>query len=128
MKAEPKSKYNHAEAFNLMSYKCEKCGTLEVLWNSRDGVTPFIIGCRCGGSMQHIDWHKDIRIEDYIPRKGQRIFIDIPESLKKPIALKRIDIFKSTPHEVKEAEKEKVMKSIIDGMQKGEPYVITWEW
>ena len=39
------SKYKHAEAYCLMKYKCEKCGKTEILWNSRDGVTPFMIKC-----------------------------------------------------------------------------------
>ena len=78
--------------------------------------------------MQHVDWHKDIRMENYIPHKGQRVFIDMPDSLKKPIALKRIDVFKGTPYEVEDSKKEKVMNSVIASVQKGEPYIITWEW
>ena len=51
-------KYNHKEAFCLMQYQCEKCGGLEYLWNSRDGVTPFMLGCiKCDGMMQHINWN-----------------------------------------------------------------------
>lgn len=46
------SKYKHAEAYCLMKYKCEKCGKTEILWNSRDGVTPFMIKCeKCDGHM-----------------------------------------------------------------------------
>lgn len=72
------STYNHAEAFCLMNYRCEKCKTIEVLWNSRDGVTPYIINCeKCDGHMQHIMGH-DVRQENYIPKIGQRIFINMP--------------------------------------------------
>ena len=42
---ESNEEYKHAEAFCLMKYRCEKCGQAEVVWNSRDGVTPFIINC-----------------------------------------------------------------------------------
>jgi hypothetical protein len=38
--------YNHAEAFCVMTYRCRKCGTVEALWNSRDGVTPLAIIAR----------------------------------------------------------------------------------
>ena len=32
--------HNHKEAYMLMNYRCE-CGHHELIWNSRDGVTPF---------------------------------------------------------------------------------------
>ena len=74
------SKYKHAEAYCLMQYKCEKCGTGEILWNSRDGVTPFMINCeKCNGHMQHVNWNSDVRNENYIPKIGQRVFINMPK-------------------------------------------------
>jgi hypothetical protein len=33
----------HKEAFALMLYRGEKPGRVETMWNTRDGVTPFII-------------------------------------------------------------------------------------
>jgi hypothetical protein len=54
--------YQHGEAFMLMTYLCEDCGTKEKLWNTRDGVTPFCIDCRkCNGDMNHTDWNSDVR-------------------------------------------------------------------
>lgn len=39
---------NHKEAYLLMNYRCE-CGHHELIWNSRDGVTPFTLSCpNCG--------------------------------------------------------------------------------
>ena len=74
-------KYNHAEAFCQMTYECEKCKTKERLWNSRDGVTPFIIMCRngdCDGHVLHIDFHTDERRpHHYRPENGSRVFIDL---------------------------------------------------
>lgn len=70
--------YNHGEAYHLMNYKCEKCGYEEVLWNSRDGVTPFIIGCsKCDGSMQHFDWETDVLNPLFRPPAGSRIFVNV---------------------------------------------------
>ena len=45
----------HPEAFCIMHFKCQKCGKIELIWNSRDGVAPFVIpsGC-CGEPMHHI--------------------------------------------------------------------------
>ena len=50
------SKYKYAEAYCLMKYKCEKCDR----------------------HMQHTDWNEDKRIINYIPKIGQRVFIDMP--------------------------------------------------
>lgn len=82
--------YWHKEAFCLMDYKCKECGTLEQLWNSRDGVTPFSIRCRdahCNGKdtlgspMSHVDFHKDKCYPAFVPHPGLRIFINMPESV-----------------------------------------------
>ena len=72
-------KYKHAEAFALMHYKCKACGHTEKIWNSRDGVTPFGLSCpRCGSTeFLHWAWHLDQTIEDYQPKIGQRIFVDL---------------------------------------------------
>jgi len=72
-----KFKFRHIEAFCLMIYKCESCNTIEILWNSRDGVTPFTINCRqCNGMASHNYWAMDVRIPEYKPFEGQRIFVD----------------------------------------------------
>ena len=73
------SKYNHAEAYCLMKYKCEKCGTVETIWNSRDGVTPFIINCeKCNGHMQHIvswDDKSELIIGQLHNIQGRQLFL-----------------------------------------------------
>ena len=93
-------KYNHNEAYNLMLYKCEECDAMEILWNSRDGVTPFCIICRhCHKdgefpTMLHQYWQLDTKIENYKPYFGQRIFIGKPD---KP----SIEIYGDTAKEAK---------------------------
>jgi hypothetical protein len=75
----------YKEAFCLMLYRCNLCGTIEVLWNSRDGVTPFSICCsQCHREnefpqMIHIGWQLDICKQDYKPFEGQRVFIGKPD-------------------------------------------------
>jgi hypothetical protein len=68
--------FKHKEAFMLMLYKCQNCGTIEVLWNSRDGITPFCIECsQCEfGEMRHIMWGLDVCNWNFQPFIGQRIF------------------------------------------------------
>ena len=112
----------HAEAFCLMTYKCEQCRKEEVLWNSRDGVTPFIIGCRyCGGEARHIKWNEDKFMPNYRPKKGQRIFIDVTTERKMEISRKRIDQFKGTPFEVPMENEGRVLKDIFLSFPVGTP-------
>lgn len=87
----------HAEAFCLMGYVCTGrvdpsqtfrsndgrllrtpgCGHRETFWNSRDGVTPFGMGCpSCGGDLQHMNWGADTYAPDHKPHHGQGIWRD----------------------------------------------------
>lgn len=74
------SKYSHKEAFCLMKYACSACKASEVIWNSRDGVTPFSVPCRitsCKGVMSHVDWHLDYPKKNVELHKGQRYFVTL---------------------------------------------------
>lgn len=71
--------YQHAEAFMLMTYRSDDGTEEELIWNSRDGVTPFVITLRSGKQATHVDWHNDRRLPDYQPRPGERIFVDLTE-------------------------------------------------
>jgi hypothetical protein len=70
------TKYKHKEAFCLMQYRDQITGEIETLWNSRDGVTPFIIRSRKGNEAQHVNWRNDQCMPNFIPRPGMRIFVD----------------------------------------------------
>lgn len=90
----------HGEAYMLMTYRCDGmagglaaaagrerrgCGASEVVWNSRDGVTPFMIGCRhCGGEAKHVDWQGDVYAPNHQPELGDRIFVDLDPELALP--------------------------------------------
>jgi len=79
-----KEKFNHKEAFCHMRYRCEICGEEIMIWNSRDGVTPFGVSCinkLCSGSMTHINWNQDKFDKDYLPQGGDYVFIDLPKQL-----------------------------------------------
>jgi len=69
--------HQHCEAFMLMWYACEKCGHRELIWNSRDGVTPF--GCRCpscGDIMRHEHFQRDVYAPEHKLHHGQRFWRD----------------------------------------------------
>lgn len=68
----------HGEAFCLMWYACKQCGHRERFWNSRDGVTPFAMGCPSCSSYEMQHWH--INQDEYAPNHklhhGQRFWRD----------------------------------------------------
>ncbi len=76
--------YKHAEAFMLMSYQCDGCGTQEQVWNSRDGVTPFIVRCdNCNGAAKHNTKpipDKRITCRDQLPLTVKRVFVGAPDN------------------------------------------------
>lgn len=95
MKILNNGQYNHAEAFCLMSYQCEICGHNERIWNSRDGVTPFIIGCPvCGQpTHKHVDWGNDVcsPLHSMMLKPGDRYFTDLTMARAREIAAIRVD-------------------------------------
>ena len=120
-------KYQHEEAFCLMRYHCGGCAYEEVFWNSRDGVTPFVVRCpECGRDMQHVNWQSDERRLDHIPEKGQGVFIDLPDSLRPVMARQRIRSFDGTEHELVGEEREEMVQSLVEGFHEGEPFLIRW--
>lgn len=73
--------HRHSEAYCLMTYVTDDGAERERIWNSRDGVTPFVIRSRGGREMSHVDWHDDEYHPDYRPQPGERIFVDLtPEA------------------------------------------------
>lgn len=90
-----KNGFNHAEAFCWMEYQCEKCGYRELIYNTRDGVTPFVVACsKCGGSSSHINWNRDFCDPDHKPLPGERVFVNITRDKAKEYAEKRLRLFR----------------------------------
>jgi hypothetical protein len=115
-----------------MQYKCEHCGKVEVLWNSRDGVTPFGISCSLcvRGSMFHINWEEDKYEPKYIPIEGQRIFVDMPIEIKHVFVRKRIDkLWEHPDFPMREyyGNKDEAFEALSNGTEKtNEPWAIVW--
>lgn len=82
-------KYNHAEAFMLMEYT-DADGNVEVIWNSRDGVTPFITSLRSGAEARHQNWAADRRAPFHIPAIGDRVWVTMDYSYAFTMAEKRL--------------------------------------
>lgn len=120
----------HVEAFCVMTYRCERCGQRERIWNSRDGVTPFLVDCRaCKGPAQHIDWLRDEYRRDYVPQIGERIFRDGTPDEARAFMRQRIAKCKGTQYELSEPEATRVVEraaTATDGeFQPGWPNLVT---
>lgn len=119
--------HKHGEAFCLMRYICQRCSHSEVFWNSRDGVTPYCCRCpKCAGDMLHTNWSQDRYAPDHIPEPGQAIWIDMPESLKRPAAAARIRSFDGTDWELRGQARKEMIENIIEDFRAGEPWLIHW--
>lgn len=119
--------HSHGEAFMLMTYACG-CGHRETIWNSRDGVTPFCLGCpSCGQlSLQHINWKRDVYAPDHKPHRGQRFFRDGTPDEAEAIMRRRIASMKDR-YPLSPEDEERLIKESRDGtaseFQKGWPNV-----
>lgn len=89
--------HDHAEAFCLMRYKDEETGEVELLWNSRDGVTPFIITSRSGNPAKHIAWRSDRYAPDHVPDIGDRIFVDMTRERFEEVQKQKIERYWDHP-------------------------------
>lgn len=84
------SQFKHKEAFCLMKYR-DQHGNEEIIWNSRDGVTPFFIRNKQGNEATHVDWHNDQFAPDHQPKKGERIFVDLTPERAREIATRQVE-------------------------------------
>ena len=124
-------KYNHVEAFCLMKYQSKDGQITEMLWNSRDGVTPFGIRSKDGTTeLFHVEWQRDVCCPDHKPQKGDRIFVDLTPEKARFYAERNVENNWDRPsypmsemYETKEEAIEKVSSSYL--VQKGSPDVIT---
>ena len=120
-------KYQHQEAFCLMSYVCEKCSRRDVIWNSRDGVTPSVVSCsRCAGEMFHCYWPNDRRKPDHIPVRGQGVFNTLPQELRPVLARIRVAGCDGTRFELQGVEREEMIEGIANDFREGTPFLIRW--
>jgi hypothetical protein len=78
-----------------MLYQTDDGTEEEWIWNSRDGVTPFVIMNRSGTEeMTHKQWQRDKFLPFHVPAIGDRIFIDLIEEEAERIATARIESMK----------------------------------
>ena len=86
-----KRNHVHGEAFCLMTYRSDDGFLSEILWNSRDGVTPFVISSVDGRKLTHVDWEHDKYSPDFKPPSGMRVFVNATKELVTPKLNEYID-------------------------------------
>ncbi len=91
------TRHQHREAFALMQYESDDGSVREVIWNSRDGVTPFCGTSRDGDTqLTHVRWHEDRYAPDHVPALGDRIFVDLTRDRAMALAEKNAQRFWDT--------------------------------
>ena len=122
-------KYTHPEAFCLMKYQSEDGEETEILWNTRDGVTPFFIGNKAGDkSMKHINWNEDVRKLDHTPQPGDRVFMDLSKEDCIAHTKLRVDELwddETYPMSAQFESKEEAIESLTRSWHEGTPCVRT---
>jgi hypothetical protein len=92
------SGYQHAEAFCHMRYETDDGSDSMWIWNSRDGVTPFIVTLPgTDKPATHADWHLDRRDPDHIPAVGEWVFVDLTPQAARAHAERNADRFWNDP-------------------------------
>ena len=123
------AEHQHKEALCLMWYQCERCEMAEQFWNSRDGVTPFMVSgacLACGGDMCHVNWRDDDYRPAHIPGPGIGVFFDMPESFKRPIAAGRVNAAGGTKFEVQGQERAEMIEAVMQDFRPGAPWFLRW--
>lgn len=106
----------HREAYCLMRYRTDDGRTEELIWNSRDGVTPFICTHRDGRQMQHIDWASDVPSPAHTPKPGDLVFMDMTEEFAGEAAARNVERWWNDPkHPMREfyASKEEAVAKMV---------------
>lgn len=125
--------FQHAEAFCLMKYASRDGTTVEWLWNSRDGVTPFIIHSKDGVEMNHVDFHLDRCLPQYQPLPGERVFVDLTEERAREGVVQRVALYWDDPQSSMAAmfatQEEAIAQLTTSYYQPGAPMIVTGaEW
>ena len=120
--------YNHKEAFAMMCYRCNNCSAIENVWNSRDGVTPFMIICpNCSElEMQHVNWDRDREVAIPLLREGDLVFTsETKEEAERRKKLYVENIWEKNTYGCREEfkTKENMVEQLMRSFQEGQPSV-----
>jgi hypothetical protein len=127
--------YDHAEAYCHMHYEC-RAGHVTEIWNSRDGVTPFMLQClhpECGEIAQHVRWNEDLVDPTYQLQPGDWYFRnghadDAERILRRRFDGKPLDVDFLVRLGVNSAEDliQKILQDPENEFRPGWPYLDRW--
>lgn len=128
---EIKPLYTFNEAYMLMYYENPETKMGFMVYNTRDGVTPFCV-FEDGKEYQHTHWGMDKRpneayVKSTIMVPGQRIFRDVTPEEGRNFAIARLRQAKGTPYEVAEGSDRwnELLESLTKDFSKpGEPIMV----
>ncbi len=82
----------------IMTYTSDDGAETEQIWNSRDGVTPFIITLRSGRKATHGPrWADDTYAPGHVPAVGARYFCDLTRERAAEIAQANVERWLDDP-------------------------------
>jgi hypothetical protein len=92
-------KHVHGEAFMVMQYRSDDGTETEHIWNSRDGVTPFVVTLRSGKTASHVDWRSDVYCPNHFQHMGpgDRYFTDLDPEAALALASERVEEYWDHP-------------------------------
>lgn len=124
----------HGEAFCVMRYQSDDGTESEMIWNSRDGVTPFTLTLRSGKQATHVDWPSDVYCPDHAKHMapGDRYFVDLDPETALALASDRVEEYWDHPEypmNGRYASKEMAAQSLAAGYleQPGSPHLKEWQ-
>lgn len=118
------------EAYVVMIYRCRKCAHRERIWNSRDGVTPFLVDCRrCGGEAQGITPKGAQPQPGHRPQPGERIFVSTVDADYREQAERLWEESLGTRHARPDSQRDAWIEMVYQDTRKrvGEPKCVTWQ-
>ena len=91
--------HRHAEAYMMMTYAArDGSGDSELIWNSRDGVTPFVTHLRDGRPATHrAAPATDCYDPGYVPHPGERVWADMTRAYAERAATWQYDRCQGDP-------------------------------
>lgn len=124
-----KPKHNHKEAFCLMMYASEDRAITERIWNSRDGVTPFVVFSQGEPpiELRHVDWHNDRYEPHRVPKPGDRIFADMTKEMMEEDHKRTVEECWDDgeyPMNTMYSSKEKALEALMEEWEPGLPVVL----
>jgi len=106
-------RHRHIEAFRLMLYSSPDGAIIETIWNSRDGVTPYIVSAKDGVTeLRHVLWGGDPYAPHHVPNLGDRVFVDLSLRDADELARQAVEHYWNDPHVPWSAQLESKEKAI----------------